>query len=119
MRHDGALAPSVAATNEQRRPPAENDKIRKCAKAAFALQGLSFANSEQFEEDPPQIVRGRRNQITLRDLGHPFQPTAPHAAPVADMGKGPVAQLTSQPLPALALLPLDPTAIRQNGVLDL
>ncbi len=64
-------------------------------------------------------MRGRRNQIPFGDLGYPFQPTAPHAASIADMGKGPLAQLATEPLPALALVPLDPTAIRQNGVLDL
>ena len=109
----------MAPTNEERRPRGGLDKLHKRAKGTFALQGLWFANSQQFEEDPPQIVRGRRNQVTLGDLGHPFQPTAPHAASVADMGKGTLAQLATEPLPALALVPLDPAAIRQSGVLEL
>src|SRR5688500_91116 len=99
-------------------PPAKYDKIHKRAKAAFTLQGLWFANSKQLEQDPPQIVRRRGNQVAFCDLGHSFHPTAPHAAPVTDMGKCPLTQLAAESLPAFALVPFDPTAIRQNCVLD-
>ena len=53
------------------------------------VRDLLLANSEQFEQDPSHIVRSRRNQIPFGHLGHPFQPTAPHAAPVGDVDARP------------------------------
>ena len=54
--------------------------MHKRGKADSALQRSRFADAEQFEHDPAEVVRRRGDAVTLGQLGDPFDSTPPRAA---------------------------------------
>ena len=81
-------------------------------------KALRFADAEQFSQNPSQVVRGDRNQITFRHVDHAFEPTASHSAAVADVREGPFDTLAPQPAKSFAFGPLHPPSVLVHGPLE-
>src|SRR5207248_2309685 len=86
-------------------PQRADDGSERGQHAAATLQTARFANSQEFPEQSPKVVRRGRQQVALRDLRQPDEPAATHAAGLADVGEAPLTPFAPQPLQMFALLP--------------
>ncbi len=93
-------------------------KLRKRGKIAQVLQGPGFTDSEQFSHDSSQVVRGGGDQVAFADVHDFLQPTASHAAGVADVGERPLTTFAAKPLELATLGTLQAAAIGVHGSLQ-
>src|SRR4029079_10620765 len=92
-------------------PERRHESMHERGRAPGGLRGLRLAGPTEPAEQPAQVVRRGRDQVTLPHIDQAAQPPPRRPAGVADVRERPLAHFAPPPLQGLTLGPPDPATI--------
>jgi hypothetical protein len=104
-------APRIDRDREVKPKHARKDAFELRSEAEAALQNPRLAHSEELPQDPTQIVCSDRDQVALRNVHQPSEPTSSGAARLADVGERPFDLRAAQALQFAAFRAAGSTSI--------